>query len=136
MLSTADFVSSPTKVAMETEGQSSAETAAVEPMQVDTGERGKESAATEGVCNIQLSCTQSMSFHLPKGLPLPPLFWPPSFHSFLPPPFPPSFSLLFSFLFFRSLFTCCLRHNSTLLFQEAYRQLGPSKYHKTLPLRI
>lgn len=55
---------------------------------------------------------------------------------------PPSFSslilssLLFSFLFFRSLFTCCLRHNSTLLFQEAYRQLGPSKYHKTLPLRI
>ena len=97
MLSTADFVSSPTKVAMETEGQSSAETAAVEPMQVDTGERGKESAATEGVCNIQLSCTQSMSFHLPKGLlPLPPLFWPPSFHSFLPPSFPPSFSLLFS----------------------------------------
>ena len=95
MLSTADFVSSPTKVAMETEGQSSAETAAVEPMQVDTGERGKESAATEGVCNIQLSCTQSMSFHLPKGLP--PLLY-SGLLPFTPfsPPFPRSFSLLIS----------------------------------------
>ena len=62
MLSTADFVSSPDKmVAMETEGQSSAEAAAVEPMQVDSGERGQESAATEEVCNIELSCTPTLS---------------------------------------------------------------------------